>query len=492
MLSIMKKIEVFVFGVLGGLVPFLFAAAYFGFGNREVEQMNYENASHFIEAHQHIEPAGSSLQLPDLTVASERTINSVVHITSKIPRQVQRDPFFEFFHGPQQPNQQFGFGAGSGVVLNTEGYIVTNNHVIDKAVAVEVTLNNNTKYTARIVGTDPNTDLAVLKIEASGLEPIVVGNSDDVRIGEWVLAVGNPFDLTSTVTAGIVSAKSRNINIINSRSQRNTFPIESFIQTDAAVNPGNSGGALVNARGELIGINTAIASNTGSYSGYSFAIPVNLMRKVVRDLIDFGTVQRGFIGAKVSNVTQEIMDVDKLPDTKGVYIAEVIPGGAAEKSGLKSGEVILSIDGKDLSSSSELLEEIGKSSPGNKMILEVRGKNGKQRQVAVTLLSSDGDMSLVVKKQSEEKLNKLGASYADLSSKEKEELGISCGIKITKLKDGKLKSLGLKEGMVIARLNNKTICSVEDFQNALGEELDGLLLELVLSRNRKEYIGFGL
>ncbi len=216
------------------------------------------------------------------------------------------------------------------------------------------------------------------------------------------------------------------------------------------------------------------------------------MRKVVRDIIDFGTVQRGFIGARVSNVTQEIMDVDKLPDTKGVYVAEVIPGGAAEKSGLKAGEVILSIDGKDLSSPSELLEEIGKSSPGSKMILEVRGKNGKQRQVAVTLLNSDGDMSLIVKKQSEEKLNKLGASYADLSPKEKEELGISCGIKITKLKEGKLKSLGLKEGMVIARLNNKTICSVEDFQNALGEELDGLLLELVLSRNRKEYIGFGL
>ncbi len=271
----MKKIEVFGFGVLGGLVPVLFAVAYFGFGNRAVEQINHEKESHFIEAHQLMDHDGpASLQLPDLTMASERTINSVVHITAKIPRQVQRDPFFEFFHGPQQPNQQFGFGAGSGVVLNSDGYIVTNNHVIDKAVAVEVTLNNNMKYTARVVGTDPNTDLAVLKIEASGLEPIVVGNSDDVRIGEWVLAVGNPFDLTSTVTAGIVSAKSRNINIINSRSQRNAFPIESFIQTDAAVNPGNSGGALVNARGELIGINTAIASNTGSYRAIPLQFPL--------------------------------------------------------------------------------------------------------------------------------------------------------------------------------------------------------------------------
>jgi serine protease Do len=489
----MRRLEIFTVGLLGGVLPFLSFFAYSFFVGSQHYSDSQPNAAHFIEASQMPQAQNqNTLSLPDLITASERSINSVVHITAKIPRQVRRDPFFEFFHGPQQPSQQFAFGAGSGVILNTEGYIVTNNHVIDKAVEVEVTLNNNMKFPAKVIGTDPNTDLAVLKISAKNLEPIVIGNSDDVRIGEWVLAVGNPFDLTSTVTAGIVSAKSRNINIINSRSRRDNFPIESFIQTDAAVNPGNSGGALVNARGELIGINTAIASNTGSYAGYSFAIPVNLMRKVVKDIIEFGTVQRGFIGARITNVTQEIMDAEKLPDTKGVYVVEVLPGGAAEKAGLKVGEVVLRIDGRELTTSSELLEEVGKGSPGQKMILDVRGKNGKIREVNLTLLNSDGDMNLIIKKNSEDKMKKLGASFAELSEKEKQELGITCGIRIAQLQTGKLKSLGLKEGLVISKLNNRPVCSVEDFMIILGEEQDGLLMELVISRNRKEFIGFGL
>jgi serine protease Do len=489
----MRRVEIFTIGLLGGIIPFVSFFVYSFFIGSQYGYDSESHATHFIEASQMPQVQNqNTLILPDLTTASERTINSVVHITAKIPRQVQRDPFFEFFHGPQQPSQQFAFGAGSGVILNTEGYIVTNNHVIDKAVEIEVTLNNNMKFPAKVIGTDPNTDLAVLKISAKNLEPVVIGNSDDVRIGEWVLAVGNPFDLTSTVTAGIVSAKSRNINIINSRSRRDNFPIESFIQTDAAVNPGNSGGALVNARGELIGINTAIASNTGSYAGYSFAIPVNLMRKVVRDIIDFGTVQRGFIGARITNVTQEIMDAEKLPDTKGVYVSEVLPGGAAEKAGLKVGEVVLRIDGRELTTSSELLEEVGKGSPGQKMTLDVRGKNGKMREVSVILLNSDGDMSLIIKKNSEDKMKKLGASFAELSEKEKQDLGISCGIRIAQLQTGKLKSLGLKEGLVISKLNNRPVCSVEDFMIILGEEQDGLLMELVISRNRKEFIGFGL
>lgn len=489
----MKRIEIFVIGLLGGILPFVSFFVYSSFVGSRFESESPQRAEYFIETSQTSEINDhASLKLPDLTSASEQTINSVVHITAKIPRQVQRDPFFEFFHGPQQPSQQYAFGAGSGVILNTEGYIVTNNHVIDKAIEVEVTLNNNMKFPAQVIGTDPNTDLAVLKISAKNLEPIVIGNSDDVKIGEWVLAVGNPFDLTSTVTAGIVSAKSRNINIINSRSRRDNFPIESFIQTDAAVNPGNSGGALVNARGELIGINTAIASNTGSYAGYSFAIPVNLMRKVVKDLIDFGVVQRGFIGARITNVTQAIMDAEKLPDTRGVYVADVLPGGAAEKAGLKVGEVVLRIDGRELTTSSELMEEVGKGSPGQKMLLEVRSKNGKHREVNVVLLNSDGDLSLITKRNSDEKLKKLGASFAELSEKEKQELGISCGIKIAQLQAGKFKSLGLKEGLVIAKLNNRPVCSVEDFKTILGEEQDGLLMELVISRNRKEFIGFGL
>jgi Do/DeqQ family serine protease len=488
----MRKYQIIGFGFLGGLIPvasvFIYASYFktpnFGSGNAR-EQL-------FVQASYPSSSNAASLQLPDLTFASDKSINCVVHITTKISRQMQRDPFYEFFYGPQQPNQQFSTGAGSGVILNTNGYIVTNNHVIDKAQSIEVTLNNHKKYTAKLVGTDPNTDLAVLKIEADDIVPITVGNSDDVRIGEWVLAVGNPFDLTSTVTAGIVSAKSRNINIINSKTRRDAFPIESFIQTDAAVNPGNSGGALVNTRGELIGINTAIASNTGSYSGYSFAIPVNLMKKVVADIIEFGVVQRGFLGARIANITQELMDSEGLPNAMGVYIGEIIEGGAAEKAGLKSGEVILSYDGRVVNSTSELLEEVGKSSPGQSVKLEIRSKNGKIRPLNLVLQNSDGDTKLIAKKNAESNMTKLGATFSELSEKDKADFNVDCGIKISSLKEGKLKSLGLREGLIITKLNNKTICSVEEFKEILGSEEGGLLLEVASSRNRREFIGFGL
>ena len=488
----MKNKKAIFYGFLGGLIPVLFLLLYVGFFLKPSHSDTFSRDGLFLEANYSAPANSDAVLLPDLTFASDRSINSVVHITTKVPRQVQRDPFFEFFYGPQQPNQQFSMGAGSGVILNTVGYIVTNNHVIDNAQTIEVTLNNNKKYPAKLIGTDPNTDLAVLKIQANDLMPIIMGNSDDTRIGEWVLAVGNPFDLTSTVTAGIISAKSRNINIINSKARRDAFPIESFIQTDAAVNPGNSGGALVNARGELIGINTAIASNTGSFSGYSFAIPVNLMRKVVADIIEFGVVQRGFIGARISNVTQELMDSDKLPNTRGVYIGEVIVGGAAERAGLKAGEVILKYDGKEVNSSSELLEEVGKGSPGQTIQLEVRGKNGKTRMVNLVLQNSDGDTKLIAKKNAEAQMSKLGATFAELSKKEKEDFNLDCGIKIATLTNGKLKSLGLREGIIITKLNNRQVCSVEEFSEILGSEDGGMLLELATSRNRREFIGFGL
>jgi Do/DeqQ family serine protease len=488
----MKKIQVISLGFAGGLIPVMLLLVYISFFYKPKYDYSTNREHLFLEASNSIPNTGESTQIVDLTYASERSVHSVVHITTKVPRQVFRDPFFEFFYGPQQPNQQFSMGAGSGVILNTQGYIVTNNHVVENAQTIEVTLNNHKKYPAKLIGTDPNTDLAVLKIEADNLTPIVLGNSDDVKIGEWVLAVGNPFDLTSTVTAGIVSAKSRNINIINSRARRDLFPIESFIQTDAAVNPGNSGGALVNVKGELIGINTAIASNTGSYSGYSFAIPVNLMRKVVGDIIEFGVVQRGFLGAKISNVTQELMDSEKLPNTDGVYLAEIVAGGAAEKAGLKAGEVILSYDGREVNSSAELLEEVGKSSPGQTVTLEVRGKNGKTRRVNLTLQNSEGDTKLIARKNADANLSKLGATFSELTQKEKDDFNVDCGIKIASLTSGKLKSLGLREGMIITKLNNKSVCSVEEFKEILGAEQGGLLLELVTSRNRREYVGFGL
>jgi Do/DeqQ family serine protease len=488
----MKKYQILSLGFLGGLVPVVALYFYISFFYKSPMYASDDRQNLFVEANYTSHNDHAAVHLPDLTVASERSIHSVVHITTKVPRQVNRDPFFEFFYGPQQPNQQFSMGAGSGVIMNTEGYIVTNNHVIDKAQSIEVTLNNNEKYTAKLIGADPNTDLAVLKIEARNLEPIVIGNSDDVKIGEWVLAVGNPFDLTSTVTAGIVSAKSRNINIIDSKSRRDAFPIESFIQTDAAVNPGNSGGALVNVRGELIGINTAIASNTGSFAGYSFAIPVNLMRKVVGDLIEFGVVQRGFLGARISNVTQDLVNSENLPNTKGVYIGEIVLGGAAEKAGLKAGDVILTYNGREVNSSAELLEEVGKGSPGKAVQLEVRGKNGKTRTVNLVLQNSDGDTKLIAKKNAEANMAKLGATFSELTQKEKDDFNVDCGIKINALSAGKLKSLGLREGMIVTKLNNKTICSIEEFKDIIGTEDGGMLLEIATSRNRREFIGFGL
>ena len=336
-------------GFVGGMVPFAFSflmntspntpslSDQVIDGNTIAKQVSYSglpaDANSFVEA-------------------SENTINSVVHVTTKVVRtHVQRDPFYEFFYGPGaggKEYKQYGSGSGSGVIVSSEGYIVTNNHVIKDASEIEVILNDNSKYTATVIGTDPSTDIAVLKIDAPSLRAISIGNSDDLHIGEWVLAVGNPFNLTSTVTAGIVSAKARNINLLSDRTNNSTVPIESFIQTDAAVNPGNSGGALVNTKGELVGINTAIASQTGSYSGYSFAVPVNLVNKVMRDLIDFGIVQRAFMGVQIADINQELKEKNKLPSTKGVFIAAITDGGGADKAGIKKNWVILKVGSKEV------------------------------------------------------------------------------------------------------------------------------------------------
>jgi Do/DeqQ family serine protease len=364
----------------------------------------------------------------DFTTASESTINSVVHVTTKVVQTTfQRDVFQEFFYGPGAGGREFkqyGSGAGSGVIVSSEGYIVTNNHVIENASEIEVILNDNSKYTAKVVGADPATDIAVLKIEGSGFQPIPLGNSDDLKIGEWVLAIGNPFNLTSTVTAGIVSAKARNINLLSERTGKEVVPIESFIQTDAAVNPGNSGGALVNTRGELVGINTAIASQTGSYSGYSFAVPVNLVQKVMRDLIDYGIVQRGYLGVQISDISQEIKEKNKLPNLKGVFVAKVIEDGSADKAGLKDGDVILKIGNKEVNSVASLQEEIGKRRPGDKVSITIRQKDGDEEIKELVLRNKEGETSLVSKEEIKKNVA-LGASFAELTDKEKKELNIS-------------------------------------------------------------------
>ena len=478
-------------GMLGGTIPFAFgyilnATSHSSLsdevidGNRFARTVNYSGM-----------PAGTE----GFIEASESTINSVVHVTTKVVRTtVQRDPFYEFFNGPGTGNReykQYGAGSGSGVIVSSEGYIVTNNHVIEDASEIEVILNDNSKYTATVIGTDPSTDIAVLKIEATGLKAIPIGNSDDLHIGEWVLAVGNPFNLTSTVTAGIVSAKARNINLLSDKTRATAVPIESFIQTDAAVNPGNSGGALVNTRGELVGINTAIASQTGSYSGYSFAVPVNLVNKVMRDLIDFGIVQRGYLGVQIADINQEIKEKNKLSSTKGVFISSVTADGGAEKAGIKANSVILKIGTKVVNSVAELQEEIGKRRPGDKVSITLLNEDGELETKEVLLRSAEGKTDL----KSKEEMNKttaLGATFEELTAKEKKELGIAFGVRVKIIEPGKLRSLGLDEGMIISKFNEENIESVEQLTTKLNKHKGGVLLEVVMESGKKEYLGFGL
>ncbi len=479
-------------GIVGGMVPFAF-----GFllshkydaplseqvidGNRLARTVSY-NGMPPVEGASFVE-------------ASENTINSVVHVTTKVVRtQVQRDPFYEFFYGPGtggREYKQYGSGSGSGVIVSSEGYIVTNNHVIQDASEIEVILNDNSKYTATVIGTDPSTDIAVLKIDAPGLRPISIGNSDDLRVGEWVLAVGNPFNLTSTVTAGIVSAKARNINLLSDRTSNSNVPIESFIQTDAAVNPGNSGGALVNTKGELIGINTAIASQTGSYSGYSFAVPVNLVNKVMRDIIDFGIVQRAYLGVQIADINQEIKVKNNLPSTKGVFISSVTEEGGADKAGVKKNWVILKVGSRDVNSVASLQEEIGKRRPGDKVNLTLRTEDGTEVIKEILLRSVDGETALKSKEEMS-KTTALGGTFAELTSKEKKELNVNFGVKVKALEPGKLKSSGLTEGDIITKINQTQIESVEQLTRLLNSTKGGILLEIVSESGKKEYVGFGL
>lgn len=484
-------LKIFGVGILGGTLPL--ATVYVMHTSNEKLSDQVIDGNRYYNA----QPTsyGSGVPSVDFTEASANTINSVVHVTTKVVRTTfQRDPFQEFFYGPGAGGRefkQFGAGAGSGVIVSSEGYIVTNNHVIEDASEIEVILNDNSKYTAKIIAADPSTDLAVIKIEGSGFQPIPIGNSDDLKIGEWVLAVGNPFNLTSTVTAGIVSAKARNINLLSERNKTDVVPIESFIQTDAAVNPGNSGGALVNTKGELVGINTAIASQTGSYSGYSFAIPVNLVQKVMRDLIDYGIVQRGYLGVQIADITQEIKEKNKLPNLKGVFVAKVVEDGSADKAGMKDGDVILKIGNKDINSVAELQEEIGKRRPGDKVSLTIRKKDGEEAIKELVLRNKEGETTLVSKEEIN-KNNALGATFTELTAKEKKELNISYGVKVKTIGTGKLKSLGLTEGTIITKINNEPVETVEQLTTKLNGVNRGILLEIMTESGKKDFVGFGL
>lgn len=436
----------------------------------------------------------SATNAVDFTFAAEKSIQAVVNVKTSYTVQQNNlyfnDPF-QYFFGPQVPQQRESkVGSGSGVIVSQDGYIVTNNHVIDGADKIEVTLDDKRTYTAELIGADPTTDLALLKIKENNLSYITYGNSDEVKIGEWVLAVGNPFNLTSTVTAGIVSAKARNINILENNPNKGLHPIESFIQTDAAVNPGNSGGALVNTKGELVGINSAIASNTGSYTGYSFAIPVNITRKVVADLLEFGEVQRAFIGVSIRDLDSKLAIEKNIPEIKGVYVDALTDGGSAEEAGIKTGDVILKIADVNVNNVPELQEQVSRYRPGDK--INVTLKRGRELKIiALVLKNRNGDISVVEKPKSEA-FASLGATFEPASNNELKKLNIEHGLKITKLQVGKLLSVGVKEGFILTSIDKKKITSIEDLKAALDNKNGGILIEGVYPNGMKAYYGFGI
>ncbi len=430
--------------------------------------------------------------LVDFRLAAKIANPAVVHIKTTGSRS-SNDEFinpFEFFGFPFDKFDRFGpsEATGSGVILTTNGYIVTNNHVIDGGSEYEVTLYDNRKFSAKLVGKDPSTDLALLKIEAEGLPFLKFGDSDKVEVGEWCVAVGNPFNLTSTVTAGIISAKGRNINILNDK-----FKIESFIQTDAAVNPGNSGGALVTLTGELMGINTAIASRTGSYAGYSFAIPSRIVQKVVNDLIEFGKVQRGFLGVSIQDLNAKLAEENNINRSKGVYIAGVNPGSGAEQAGIQKGDVIFKINDVEVNNSAEMQEQIGRLRPGDKVkVTYLRGN--KEYTTTVTLKNAHGSEKLTDKnvKSSEIDFKKeLGADLRNLTSDEKRRFETQGGVVVLNLGNGKLKQAGVKEGFIIQKINKKAVNTVDDVMDALQENEGGILIEGKYPNGTKAFYAIG-
>ncbi|HCM77872.1 MAG TPA: deoxyribonuclease HsdR [Cytophagales bacterium] len=372
--------------------------------------------------------------------------------------------------------------SGSGVILTDDGYIVTNHHVIEDATQIEVVMNNNQRFYAKLVGKDPSTDLALLKIKARNLPYVKYGDSDGITPGEWVLAIGNPFDLNSTVTAGIISAKARNIGILR---DRNNLQVESFIQTDAAVNPGNSGGALVNLKGELIGINSAIATSTGNYAGYSFAIPVSLVKKIVDDLLEFGEVQRGLLGVQIIDVSAELAENRSLDVVQGVYITRVNSGSAAEESGILTGDVIIAIDGHPVNSVSELQEWVARNRPGQSIDVTFL-RDGKTKSVKTILKNFEGSNE-VEKKKVEYELE--GATFEDISYRNLTRLNIDGGILIKQLTEGKWKKAGIKEGFIITHIDKVPVDNVEDLNRTLDFKNGGILVEGIYDRNDKEVYG---
>lgn len=431
---------------------------------------------------------GGTVSVPDFTGAAESSVNAVVHVTTEAT--MQQAPVMDFFWGFRQAPPQEVRGAGSGVIISDDGYIVTNNHVVENADKIQVHLNDKRQFNATVVGRDPSTDIALIKVDAKDLPVLPFGNSDDVKVGQWVLAVGNPMNLTSTVTAGIVSAKARNINILQYDPNKDIFPIESFIQTDAAVNPGNSGGALVDAGGKLVGINSAIASTTGAYTGYSFAVPVNIVRKVTADLMEFGNVRRAYLGVTITDVDQALAKDLDLPAIEGVYVKDVLDNGAAQKAGLQSGDVIVKVGAMNVDNVPQLQEQIGKFSPGDQVALTLLRK-GKQEVRDMTLLGREGSNPGVAARN-DRSVPALGAELATAKPEELRALRIDHGVKVLRINGGKLRSSGIREGFIITKIDQKAMHSPEDINNALQGKQGGVLIEGIYPNGMRAYYGLGV
>ena len=415
----------------------------------------------------------SAQDYPDFTYAAETAVNGVVYVEVTInqnyPSNQINDPFFRFFFGDEvQPQSRERKGSGSGVIIREDGYIVTNNHVVADASKVRVTLYNDKTYDATVVGTDPATDVALIKIDEKGLPVIPFADSDELRLGEWVLAIGSPYDLRSTITAGIVSAKGRSMPHYNGE-----FKIESFIQTDAAVNPGNSGGALVNKKGELVGVNTAIISQTGSYTGYSFAVPSNIVKKIVSDLIDFGSVRRAKLGITMTAVDEKVAAEMKLSSLKGVYIVEVSKGGAADKAGLKKGDVLLSIDSKQVTGPSALQEVVNSYHPGDVATIKYV-RDGKEKTAKVTFL---GDAAPTGTALDDGTVAFYGAKLRTADPKTLSALRIKSGVEIVSAGNGKLAASGATDGLIIRYVNDQPVSKPQDVVDQAAKAKRAVVIE---------------
>ncbi|MBE6250316.1 MAG: Do family serine endopeptidase [Bacteroidales bacterium] len=467
--------------VAGGLTAFG-VVSYMQKDIAEVVVMNEKNGAEFRTV------SLSQNDYPDFTYAAETAVDAVVYVKVSATQTIQQSPgsIFDFFFGvPQQgaPQQREKTGSGSGVIISKDGYIVTNNHVIDGATKIEITLNSNQTYPATLVGTDPATDVALLKIEADNLPFIPFGDSDKLRLGEWVIAIGSPYDLRSTITAGIVSAKGRSMP-----NYTGEFKIESFIQTDAAVNPGNSGGALVDKAGNLVGINTAIVSQTGSYTGYSFAVPSNIVKKIVYDLMDFGSVKRAILGITMQQIDDKIAKELKLSSLNGVYIVEVSKSGAADKAGVKAGDVLIAIDSIKVPTMPSVQETVSRYSPGDKAVLTVI-RDGKELKLDVVFKGTAQENG---EKTGDGAVAFYGSAIKEASKETLERLGLKNGVEIVEVGPGKLQEAGATEGFIILYVNDQSVKTPQDVISVVKKSKRAVFVEGVTPSGRSGYFAFGL